>query len=247
MALAPDFVFDLPLLQAISDWQRGGNSVKRGAALKQACTNANLPINYRESPLVCFRQIALPKGGVWALLGEDNLPEKISSWTLDLVVAKTFKGGVPPQNGGFQGVIFNIHPPAGSVIVNLREVYRDPAFQAALAQHEASIDGYHEGAGRWGDSQSEVVLEIGTVNQQDVFSLGEWSSSPGEIVDMAAVVMHGTEHIPQEERDALLLHAEKAAGPAWLEMEPTKRVLARLKSPAEFLREVKKLQEQAKK
>ena len=56
--------------------------------------------------LCCFRQIALDKGSVWDLLAENKLDEKISSWTTDLQIAKTFKGGVPPQGQGWQGLIF---------------------------------------------------------------------------------------------------------------------------------------------
>jgi hypothetical protein len=43
----------------------------------------------------------MPIGGVWSLIGEDSLPEKISSWTLDLEMAKAFKGGVPPEGQGY--------------------------------------------------------------------------------------------------------------------------------------------------
>jgi hypothetical protein len=118
--------FPLPLLQAISDWQRGGDAKQnkaRGKKLKEAC--ASLPDKYRACSMCCFRQIALPKGGVWDLIGEDRLPEKISSWTLDIEVAKGFKGGVPPEGQGYQGVILCLRPPPTSVIINLSELYRN--------------------------------------------------------------------------------------------------------------------------
>jgi hypothetical protein len=103
--------FTLPVLQAINDWQRGGDEKqarKRGAKLKAACIC--LPAEYRECHLVCFRQKALVTGEVWDLLGEGRLAERISSWSTDLSVAKNFKGGVPPELQGLRAVIFNLHP-----------------------------------------------------------------------------------------------------------------------------------------
>jgi hypothetical protein len=55
----------LELLQAVSNWQRGGNAAqnkRRGQKLKAIC--ASLPQEYRTCSLCCFRQVALPKGGV---------------------------------------------------------------------------------------------------------------------------------------------------------------------------------------
>ncbi|MBV6447158.1 hypothetical protein [Nitrosomonas sp.] len=66
---------------------------------------------------------------------------------LDLEMAKAFKDGVPPEGQGYQGVILCVFPPPSSVIVNLRELYQDPDFTAALEQHKGSITGYHDGAG----------------------------------------------------------------------------------------------------
>jgi hypothetical protein len=158
MESVPD-TFSLSLLQAISDWQRGGDpkqNARRGLALKNACKL--LSDKYRSCASRCFRQLALPKGGVWKLIGENRLPEKISSWTTDIEVAEGFKGGVPPEGQGYQGVILCLNPPATSVIVNLRVLYQDSAFIKALEDNKTAISGYHDGAGRYGNDQSEVVL-----------------------------------------------------------------------------------------
>ena len=56
-------------------------------------------------------------------------------------------------------------PPKDSVGLNLTALHADPAFQAAVETHKASIDGYHDGLGRWGDSQREVALELGNPRQ----------------------------------------------------------------------------------
>lgn len=116
----------LRLLQAVSDWQRGGDAQqnrRRGLVLKEAC--ASLPESHRISPLARFGQVGLEKGSDWDLIGEDYLAEKVSSWTFDIEVAKAFKSGVPPNLQGYQGVIFCINPPLSSrVIVNLRDCTR---------------------------------------------------------------------------------------------------------------------------
>lgn len=234
--------FDLPLLQAISDWQRS-STLKRAQALKAA--SASLPQTYRTCGLCCFRQIALPKGGVWSLIGEDKLPEKISAWTTSIEVAKRFKGGVPPQDQGYQGVILCLHPKPENVIINLAKLYRAPTFKAALEHSKASITGYHDGAGRYANDQSEVVLEIAAVTQQDIYSMGGHSSPFEQLVDIAAHETYGP-HATQEQRAALLLKAEHVraeAGPHWLNPEATERVLNRLQAPAEQLREIKRQQD----
>jgi hypothetical protein len=66
--------FSLETLQAVSDWQRGGDkkqNSRRGIKLKEMCRS--LSDKYRTCSLCCFRQIALPKGGVRDLIGEDRL------------------------------------------------------------------------------------------------------------------------------------------------------------------------------
>lgn len=237
--------FDLPILQAVSDWQRGGDAKqnrRRGDALKAACQS--LPAQYRASQLCCFRQIALPKGGVRNLVGDDKLTEKISSWTTNIEIAKGFKGGVPPDGQGYQGVILCVYPKPGNIIVNLSNLYREPSFTEALQQAKHDVVGYHDGAGRFDNTQDEIVLEIASVTQEDIYSLGGHSSPFEELIDMAATEIYGQHATPQQ-RAELLLKAENVrseAGASWLNPEATKRVLNRLKKPAEQLREIKRLQ-----
>jgi hypothetical protein len=238
--------FDLPLIQAISDWQRGGDlkkNLRRGQALKEAC--ASLPEEFRTCPLVCYRQLALPKGGVWELIGEDRLPEKISSWTVDIEIAKAFKGGVPPEGQGFQGTILYLHPPPDSVIVNLWKLYREPEFRDALTRCQASVTGYQDGAGRYGNSQNEVVLEIGSVTQEDIYSLGGHSSPLEALVNAAADLVYRRPSTDAE-RQALLLNAKAAGvktGPAWLNMDATRRVLAKTNPHVPRLAAIKQQQD----
>jgi hypothetical protein len=159
--------FTRELVQAVSDWQRGGSheqKVKRGERLKAVA--ATLPETFRICTESCFRQEAHEKDRVWRLLADNHLPETIASWTTDIDVAKAFKGGVPPP--GLHGVIFKITPPKNSVVLNLTALNADSAFQAAVETHKANIAGYHDGLGRWQDSQREVVLELGNLGQASV-------------------------------------------------------------------------------
>lgn len=241
-------MFKLELLQAISDWQIGSNE-SRTRNLKKACLE--LPSEYRTCLLVSYRQVALPKGGVWKLIGENRLPEKVSSWTVDLDVAKAFKGGVPPEGQGFQGTILCLYPSAAQVIVNLWKLYQDPEFVAALYSNKSAISRYGDGAGRYGNTQAEIVLEVDTVTQEDIYSLGGHSSAFEQLVNEAANYVYGTNGSPASpaQREALLLRAEHLraeAGPRWLTPEATKRVLAKTKPQAEVLVAVKQIQDAKK-
>ena len=56
----PHGPFSLPIVQAINDWQRGGDpkqKQRRGLRLREEC--ARLPTQFTSANLGCFRQIAL--------------------------------------------------------------------------------------------------------------------------------------------------------------------------------------------
>ncbi|WP_205954151.1 hypothetical protein [Pseudoxanthomonas winnipegensis] len=251
MATTSGFEFTRDFLQAVSDWQRGGDAKqnrKRGERLKAAC--ANLPAEFRESPLVCHRQVGLTNAGIWDLFAENHLTEKISSWTIDPEVAKAFKNGVPPNGGEFRGVIYSIHPPAGSVIVSLWALYRDDEFLAALEEHKPQIEGFDKGAGCWGNSQIEVVLEIDKVSYEDVYTLGGWSSAPDSLDLLAegARQKYGRTRVTPAELDSLLIDVRDVANqPMWLLPELTKGVIARTLKEVPHLKVKKELEQRAKK
>lgn len=242
-----EYEFSLPLLQAVNDWQLGGDEKtarKRGLALRDACES--LPPEFKAVPSVCFRQIALGKRSVWDLLGEMSLAEKISSWTLDLTLAKDFKGGVPPEGQGFQGVIFERAAASGEVVVNLWALYRDARFQEAIDRHKGSISRYHAGIGRYGNTQSEVVLRIDALDEDDIHSLGGHSSSFDELVGKAAFTIYGGLPTASQvaELKAQVRELAPVAGARWLERDSTHRVLARIRPRASELREIQRHQKQ---
>jgi len=237
----PAHNFDLPLIQAISDWQRSSNS-QRAERLKKAC--ASLPAKFRTGGKHCFRQVALTKNFVWDLIAEDCLREKVSSWTRNYRVAMDFKGGVPPEDGEFKGVIIEIQKPMpGQIVVNLDRLYKDRDFLAALEANKSLINGYADGAGRWRGSQEEVVIEVDTISKDAIRSLGGYSSSHETLEDL--VHLNFIAKLGRLATAKELEYLKTRVGPSWLGRDATKRVLARTEQHVDMLREVRRMQQQA--
>lgn len=172
--------FSRDLVQAINDWQRGGDhktKVRRGERLKEAMTV--LPVEFRECDVPCFRQEAHDKSRTFGVLIANKLPETIAAWTTDVGIAKDFKGGVPPSE--LRGVILRIVPPPGTVVANLQRLYADPDFLAAVETHSTKVDNFSVGAGRYMGTQKEVVLELGSIDAASIFSYGGYASGLEEL------------------------------------------------------------------
>lgn len=214
--------FTLEIVQAVSDWQRGGDhntKVKRGAALKKAC--AGLPSSFCTWDGPCYRQEAHKKDRVWQLLADNRLPETTAAWTTDLGIAKTFKGGVPPE--GLRGVIFKLHSPAASVVVNLSALYTDADFHDACERHRGQIPYYGDGIGRYGDSQKEVVLEIASLDQASIHAYGGYSSSREDLAELYFGRVPSDDDLAAF--DQLCVQANVGAGAWWLTETGTQAVL----------------------
>jgi hypothetical protein len=233
--------FSLPLLQAVNNWQIGGSSkqkIARGAELLRQA--ALLPIEFRSCALMCFRQIALVKGSLWALADDLRLPETISGWTVSLEVARNLKRGVPPE-GEYQGVIFAIAPPDGSVVINLSRIYRDNAFLNAVDANKHKLVRFGDGIGRYGNDQQEVVLQVSSVHISDVCELGGYSTSRKELAEM----YFGREPNPEDLLlfDRLLAAANAELGGAWVGGDAKDRVLRRIQERMPELRAIKQIQD----
>jgi hypothetical protein len=235
-------LFNAEFIQAVNDWQRGGDhhqKVQRGMRLKACATN--LPARYRECNVACFRQEAHEKDRTWQLLADNRLPETIAAWTTDLQVAKALKGGVPPP--GMQGVIFRLVPPLGSVVLNLAQLYVDPDFLDAVETHRRDIVGFHDGIGRWRGSQSEVVLELGSLQPAEVYSYGGFSLNREALAEISLQRKPTPEDLAKF--DALSAEAGVAPGPRWLSQIGTQVVLKRIEPHLERLRERKRREQSA--
>jgi hypothetical protein len=232
-------LFTPELIQAVSDWQRDGDhrqKVKRGQRLKECA--AMLPIQFRTCDRACYRQEAHKKDRIWRLLADRHLPETISSWTTDLAVAKDLKGGVPPAE--WQGVIFKLTPPSGTIVLNLVKLFADADFLAALEAHQPRTRYFHNGIGRWRDSQSEVVLELDNLDPATVYSYGGLYSKES----IAALVL---QRKPTAEDLAALGTSLAKIGSLrddwWLSPSGTQAVLKRIETHLPRLR-AKKAREQ---
>jgi hypothetical protein len=236
-------MFTLGFVQAVNDWQRGGNhqqKVNRGARLKQHAST--LPEKFRLCDQMCFRQEAHEKERVWQLLADNCLPETIASWTTDLKTAKTFKGGVPPPAAGLQSVIFSLRPAFESVVLNLVELYTHEEFLAAVEELKSHIVEFANGIGRWRGSQNEVVLELFNLNSAAVHSYGGYSGTRESIAELYFQRQPTAEDL--NVFDELCVNAGVKTGEWWLSECGTRAVLKRMEPHIQRLKE-KKAQEKA--
>ena len=232
--LADNMTFSLGLLQAINDWQKSSND-KRGNALKEH--TSSVAQKFRTCSQCCFRQIALDKRSVWDLLAESELKEKISSWTVDLQVAKTLKGGVPPKGQGWQGVIFIVKPQPEQVIINLSSLYQDKDFNTAIVYHENEINNFGDGIERYRNTQAEVVLEIPDLSRVDIYALGGFSSDKNELARLFYGKSPTSDELQQFERE--LEQSGEKLGPGWVEGESVNRIVERMRPRIEELKAIK--------
>src|SRR5438034_11840277 len=108
-------LFTRELVQAVSAGSAAAATTKRLSGQRLKAVAATLPQAFRVCTDTCFRQEAHGTNRIWQSLANNHLPETIASWTIDIGVAKTLKGGVRPT--GLQGVIFKITPPKNSVVL----------------------------------------------------------------------------------------------------------------------------------
>jgi hypothetical protein len=221
-------MFTLDLLQAVNDWQRGFNDdqkVKRIAQLTAAAGSVDQ--RFRESKVPCYRQVTLRPNYVWKMGESYKLNETVSSWSEQYDVAMAIKGGVAPAGMDLLPVIFCVAPERAKVVLNIAELYREPEFNAAVAAEKANIAGYWYGIGRYGDSQSEVVLELDEVLLSDVYATGGHSSSATEILERPEV-KEMLDGCPPEVRATVereIAEGRAPLGPMWLTGEPKDRIV----------------------
>ncbi|NCJ10790.1 hypothetical protein GW643_10345 [Serratia marcescens] len=171
--MSSDNPFSLKLLQAINDWQIK-TTTSRGKRLKEL--SAKLPKEFRECKHVCYRKLELEKSGVFSLVAKSMLKEKISSWSPSVDVVKKFKFGVSLDIENELSFIIRYKPKSSEVILNLEAVYGNELFNSAVNQHESSIKNISKGIRAYGNSQKEVILEIGHVDQLNIYMIGGCSS-----------------------------------------------------------------------
>jgi hypothetical protein len=216
-------IFTLEFVQAVNDYQAGGDSQKKAERLAPLCSG--LPQQFRSCSVICYRQEAHPPDRLWRLIAEQNLPMRYSSWTTSIDVAKSLKGGVPPR--GLRGVILRLRPPEGSVLVNLDELYRDEGFRDAVNQYASEIVRRADGIDRYGNSQAEIILDLPTG------TIGEIHCFGGFLQDVRGVAREALQREPtQEEVDEWARTLEQAkirsGDQWWLSHEGSRAVWQRI-------------------
>lgn len=220
-------MFSIELLQAISNWQKGGDlkqKTKRGLALKEVSND--LPAQYKMVDSTCYRQISLEKSSLWYIGKEYHLNETISSWTTSFEVSKEFKGGVPPI--GYQGVIFKIEPEMiDQSVINLEILFKCEKFQEFLNSNISRIHDYHNGIGRYANSQKEIVIEVEKLPLESLIAWGGYTSSMKELADM--YFNHEVNIMEEKEFQVLMEKAGIQCGGCWLTTsDAVKRISERL-------------------
>jgi hypothetical protein len=208
-------VLTLPLLQAVNDWQRGGDhnqKVRRGNALKAACLS--LPTQYRQPPALCYRQESHKEDRTWQLLIDNELPETIAAWSLSLDVVQTFKGGIPPPDQ--RGIIFQIAPEPDQVIANIAALYADPEFLETAQARKLEISGYYSGIGDYGNAQQEVVLELGSLDRATIHLYGGFAGT----LDQLITEFEAQQGRPPDTQELALIQSF-VGQPRWLSPEGT--------------------------
>lgn len=112
-------------------------------------------------------------------------------------------------------------------------------------QRGAGDDKQRVKRGKHGNTQDEVVLEIDTLEESDIWVLGGWSNSFDDLVKRTFWLLHG--HQPSEsefdELKASVAELSPEAGARWLQPESSLRVLSRMRPKVEALREIERQRE----
>jgi len=231
-------MFTPDLLQAINDWQSGGNAKQkseRGKKLREEA--AKLPEKFRLTDVVCYRRLKLHKSKVWTLGTDEELSETTSAWSENEDVVKGLKGGVPEP--GSLGVIFRIDSGTGKVIVNLSRLYKDDGFQKAIEEHKGKINEFASGIGKYENTQEEVVIDNGSVHLDAMHGWGGFTSREEELAEQ----LYG--HTPNKEemsefRELMEVSGHKA-GQYWMTTpDAVKRLSNKLVGHTERLAKLKK-------
>ena len=216
-------MFTKDLIQAISNWQRGwsgGEKQELADALKHEAIS--LPDCYKTADIPCYRRMDLSGKHLNQMGLTLQLKESISSWTTSREIALKFKD--IPKFGEALGTVFEILPPRGSVIINLPALFAEKDFLHAVSRYEGEIDEFDRGIGLFGDTEKEVIIELGELPLTSVVAWGGHSSSQEALDSMmysVATIINGRP--PSDEEFDLLVDQMKKdgiiAGAQWISGE----------------------------
>lgn len=178
-------MFTLKLLQAINDWQNEGIGINKSTIAERIKANAeNLHEKFLTLNTKCYRRVDLVGKYTLEIGLNMKLPETISSWTFQKSVAQNFMSGVPSV--GYQGIIFELNPSDDNfeVIINLDALYNDPEFVNTCEANKDKIINYHEGIGRYGNYENEIILDVKELQLKQLWAYGGYSVPRQQLAQM---------------------------------------------------------------
>lgn len=176
--------FSVEFIQAVSDWQRGGNnSMKKKKGVKIEELVAGRLEEFKTCSYPCYRRVKLNPHFVWEMGDRLQIKETISAWTSSPEVAQSFKGG--PERGSVC-VIFKIIPRIEEIIINLESLFSDSEFMNYIDNCKVQVRHFDAGAGRYLGSQKEIILKIDSVDINDIYAFGGYSSHIDTIIQKAS-------------------------------------------------------------
>jgi hypothetical protein len=126
-------------------------------------------------------------------------------------------------------------PKPEQVVLNLMTLYLDPDFQTAISARKDQIQGYHDGIGRYGNTQAEVVLHVDTVGPDEICTMGGYSSNRAVLSRL--LLGHEPNAAEQIWIDKNIAQSGiEPGGPWWLSTEGWLNVYARIKPKINELR-----------
>lgn len=225
--------YSAELLKAIGEWQNGwGEDAARRLAvtdrLREAIAREDLPEVAMRCTEICYRKRFLvpnnPQNGgdLKPLLLQGAVEEGVASWTTDLSFAKEFKEETRLNS---VSAVFAHAPAKNEVLLNVKALWGDPEFAAAVAAYADSNGEYAAALRNFRALQSEVILDAPLLVDEVEAFCGRIS----EFIHLCDIAGLATEE-QQDDFWRRMVQADTFPGDArWLDRKGAQRVIARVK------------------
>jgi len=222
--------YSLRFLQALGVWQNGWQEdATRRQLITQELVGAieleALPALAKQETNLCFRKrFLVPNnsqngGDLVPLVLEGRIAEGVASWTTDWKVAENFKA---PLREGNVSAIFAHVPDPKEVILNVKALWKDPAFEADVNKYSQSGGAYAKALTNFKSRQSEVILNAPLL----ALEIEAFCGRSGPFEDLCEVAGKNTEEEKDEFWKALVDAGEFPETPRWLSKPGAQRALA---------------------
>ncbi len=238
-------------IQVINDWQAFALK-DRKIELYNKLISFNIPSKLRQCDQYCYRitdfRIKIPALSMLSAGISEQINMGVSSWTLDKQIAKDFYkkySPLTPSEG--QNYIVKIYPKPQEVILNLDRLYQDDFFMFQCEKYQSNIKNYEKGIGCWKNSQREIILNVNSVNIDNICAFWGYSSTPEEFYKKYGDIIKSIIQTVNEDKrkifeEKVYEFLNQNLGAFWLEDEDSvKNKIKFLKDEAKKLDELRKL------